>query len=138
MTLIIAGATVIDGVAEKPREDCSIWIEDNRIKLVGKREELGIPPGSRTIDARGKFIIPGLMNANVHLLGDIRLENLVRYGDRYVDLIVESAQVALQHGLTTVFDTWGPRRFLMQARDRINAGNSIGSRIFCAGNIIGF
>ncbi|WP_157994450.1 amidohydrolase family protein [Peristeroidobacter agariperforans] len=89
------------------------------------------------IDARGKYVIPGLMNANVHLLCDVRLENLVRHMDRFEDLIIEAAQVALKNGLTTVFDTWGPRRALMNSRDAINAGQVPGSRIFCAGNIIG-
>ena len=137
MSLIISNATIIDGIAEKPIEGQSIWIEGGRIKSIGRRDELSIPPGTKVIDARGKYVIPGLMNANVHLLCDIRLENLARHMGHYEELIVEAAQVALKNGLTTVFDTWGPRRFLMTVRDRINAGTLPGSRIFCAGNIIG-
>src|SRR6202012_1873678 len=112
-------------------------IQGQRISAVGTREVV-IPPHVRTISAAGKYIIPGLLDANVHLLGDIRLENLMRHLGSYEDLIVEAAQVALRGGLTTVFDTWGPRRFLMAVRDNINAGKLPGSRIFCAGNIIGF
>jgi imidazolonepropionase-like amidohydrolase len=44
----------------------------------------------------------------------------------------------LRAGLTTVFDTWGPRTALMRVRDEIASGEEIGSRIFCGGNIIGF
>ncbi len=82
-------------------------------------------------------LIPGLMNANVHLLGDVRMENLVRHEHRYEHLIEEAAQVALKNGFTTVFDTWGPLRPLTTVRDRIDAGEIPGSRIFCAGNIVG-
>lgn len=137
MSLLISGATIIDGVADKPIEGQSIWIENERIKAIGRRDELDIP-NIEVIDVHGKYVIPGLMNANVHLLCDVRLENLARHLDRCEDLIAEAAQVALKNGLTTVFDTWGPRRFLMAVRDRINAGKTSGSRIFCAGNIIGF
>ncbi len=135
---IISGATVIDGLAERPVEGKSIWIEGGRIKAIGSPDALRVAPGARVIDGRGKYVIPGLMNGNVHLLNDVRLENLVRYMGRYEELIAEAAQVALKNGLTTVFDTWGPRQPLVAVRDRINAGETAGSRIFCAGNIIGF
>jgi hypothetical protein len=80
-----------------------------------------------------------LINANVHLFGfGARLSALLRYAGCYEDLIVEAAQVALKNGLTTVFDTYGPRRHLMAVRDRIHTGAVQGSRFFCAGNIVGF
>lgn len=137
MTLIVSGATIIDGLAEKPIEGQSIWIEKGRIRAIGRRSELGVPPTAQVIDAQGKYVIPGLMDANVHLCADMRPENLVRHEDRYEDLVVEAAQVALRNGLTTVFDTLGPRQPLMSARDKINSAQTPGSRILCAGNIIG-
>lgn len=135
---VVTNAAIIDGVANKPIEGHSIWIDGERIKAIGRRNEIGIPAEAVVIDASGKHVIPGFMNADVHLLMDIRLENLARHADRYEDLIVEAAQVALRNGVTTVFDTWGPRRFLQAVRDRINAGRTPGARIFCAGNLIGF
>jgi len=138
MSLMVTGATLIDGVREHPIAGHAVWIEDGRIKAILSEGEVGAVEAARHIDARGKFLIPGLMNANVHLLGDARLEILARYGERFDELILEAAQVALKNGLTTVFDTWGPRRFLMSVRDKINQGTAIGSRIFCAGNIVGF
>lgn len=137
-SLVIADATVIDGSGEKPLARRSIWIESGRIKAIGQRDELGTSPSAKVVDARGKYVIPGLMNGNVHLLLDTRLENLLRHEGRYEELITEAAQLTLKNGVTTVFDTWGPRQALMTVRDRIDAGDSVGSRIFCAGNIIGF
>ena len=112
-SLIISGATIIDGVAEAPISADSIWIEDGRIKALGRRGELGAPPTATHIDASGRFLIPGLMNANVHLLWDTRIETVARYWGHFDALIAEAAQTALKSGLTTVFDTWGPRRYLM-------------------------
>lgn len=138
MTLLITGATVIDGASDKARNDTAILVEQGRITAIGPRETLDIPFDTATLDLTGKFIIPGLMNANVHLLVNVTLETLLRFDGRYEELITEAAQVALKGGLTTVFDTWGPRRALMAVRDRIDAGETIGPRIRCAGNIIGF
>ncbi|MDY0747623.1 amidohydrolase family protein [Paucibacter sp. R3-3] len=137
-TLLITGATIIDGVADKPLTDSAILIDGGRIKAIGHREALDVAPHVRTLDLAGKFVIPGLMNANVHLLVNASLETLLRFEGRYEALIEEAAQVALKAGMTTVFDTWGPRRALINVRDRIESGETVGSRIRCAGNIIGF
>src|SRR5688572_28681381 len=96
MSLVISGATIIDGVADKPLENRSIWIEDARIKAIGTRDELRVPPQANLIDARGKFVIPGLMNANVHLFGAITMERLARHVGHYEDIIAEAAQVSLK------------------------------------------
>jgi imidazolonepropionase-like amidohydrolase len=138
MSLLLTGATVIDGVADKGIDGRAILVENGRIAAIGTPDELTVPTGTETLDFSGKFIIPGLMNANVHLLVNVLFETLVRYEGRYEDLIAEAAQVALKNGLTTVFDTWGPRRALMAVRDRIDRGETPGSRIRCAGNIVGF
>jgi|SRR3569833_892448 len=138
MSVLIADATLIDGVAEKPVEGQCIWIEDKRIQGIGRREDFASQLRARVIDARGKYVIPGLMNANVHLWGGcLSAGNLLRYYDRYEELIAEAAQVALKNGLTTVFDTLGPRKPLLAVRDRINRGKLPGSRFFCAGWIVG-
>ncbi|MFL1375792.1 amidohydrolase family protein [Nocardiopsis protaetiae] len=138
MPLLLAGATVIDGVSEKGTDGRSILVDGGRIAAIGRPDEIPVPEGTETIDLSGKFVIPGLMNANVHLFVNVLFETLVRYEGGYEDLIAEAAQVALRGGMTTVFDTWGPRRALMAVRDRIDRGELVGSRIRCAGNIIGF
>lgn len=137
MQFVIRGATIIDGVTARPIDGKLIWIENGRIKAVGSNDELQIPAAVESLDARGKFAIPGLMDANVHLMSALRMEDLVRFEDRYEEVIAEAAQIALRSGLTTVFDTWGPRGPLMRVRDQVNSGRIPGSRIYCAGNIIG-
>lgn len=137
MSLVIDSATIIDGVADNPLVGHAIWIDAGRIKAIGPLAELNVPDGVKVIDARSTYAIPGLINANVHLYSDLAFENVVRNEGRFEEFIAEAAQVALKGGLTTVFDTWGPRKPLMAVRDRINAGSLPGSRIFCAGNIVG-
>ena len=132
----IVGATVIDGTGQPPLTDHTVLIEDGRVQAVQPSKDLVVPEGSRHVDAAGKFVIPGLMDANVHLCSDLP-DVLLEHEGRWDDLILEAVQVTLRAGVTTVFDTWGPLRALTSVRDRLRSGELVGSRIFLAGNIIG-
>jgi imidazolonepropionase-like amidohydrolase len=134
---VVTGATVVDGTGGPPIKDAAIVIEGNRITAIGARSAVRVPAGAREIDAAGKYIIPGLMDANVHLVLNMAIEFHGRYEGRYEDLIEEAAQVALKNGVTTVFDSWGPLQPLLNVRDRIKRGEVVGSRMYVAGNIVG-
>ena len=135
--LALVDATIIDGNGGRPIDQGVILIDGGRIIAVGERPAVPIPADTRTLSAAGQYIIPGLMDANVHLVLDYWPLTLVRYEDRYDELAIEAAQVSLRNGVTTVFDTWGPRAYLIKAREAINAGRHVGSRIYLAGNIVG-
>jgi len=134
----ITGGVVIDGTGRPPIEDAVILIEQGKIIALGQKEQISVPRQAKKINAAGKYIIPGLLDGNVHLTFGTSIEYLARYEGRFEELAEEAAQVALKSGVTTVFDTWGPLQPLLNVRDRVNRGEVVGSRIFCAGNIIGF
>jgi len=136
--VVITGGTLIDGTGGQPVRDAVVVVDGERIVAAGRRGSVQAPPGAREIDAAGKFIIPGLIDANVHLILGSSVEFIVRHDGRYEELIEEAAQVALKNGLTTVFDSWGPLQPLLNVRDRIKRGEAAGSRMFVAGNIVGF
>src|SRR5512135_1544744 len=108
-TLAITGATVIDGTGRAPMPDAVVMIENGRITAVGPAAAVKVPAGTTRIAAGGKWVIPGMMDANLHLDLNIQLEDLIRYEDHYDRIVLEGTQIALKTGLTTVFDTWGPR-----------------------------
>jgi imidazolonepropionase-like amidohydrolase len=137
-TLAVVGGTVIDATGAAPIPDGVVLIENGRISAVGSAGDVRVPGSATVIDAEGKFVIPGLMDGNLHLYLNGDLETLIKYEGRYHEIVLEAAQIALKTGQTTVFDTWGPLAPLIQARDMINAGQAPGSRIYLAGNIIGF
>jgi imidazolonepropionase-like amidohydrolase len=131
------GAKLVDGTGAATLDDAAVVVADGRIESVGPAAELE-RDGMEVVDVADKHIIPGLLDANVHLLIQSDPEFLLRYDPgEYDELILEAAQIALKAGLTTVFDTWGPVDALRRVRDSINSGEAIGSRIFFAGNIIG-
>lgn len=137
-TLAVINGTVIDGTGAAPVKNAVVVIENGRIANLGSKRGVTVPEGAEIIDAKGKYIIPGLMDANVHLYLNIDVESLIKYEGRYDDLVLEASQFALKAGVTTVFDTWGPTPDLIKTRDAINRGEKVGSRIFLAGNIIGY
>src|SRR2546426_4580907 len=79
-SLAITGATVIDGTGKPPVSDGVVLIAAGRIAAVGAARDVTIPSGARRLDVRGKYVIPGLMDANLHLMLNIDLETLIRYG----------------------------------------------------------
>lgn len=133
----VVGATLLDGNGGVPVKNAYIKVVEKRIVEVGAGSA-DLPPDTEIIDATGKFVIPGLMDANVHLYFGMTAPELMRFHDNYEVVIEEAAQICLRNGLTTVFDTWGPISSLQKVRNNINQGQLVGSRIYCGGNIIGF
>ena len=136
--LAIVGGTIIDGNGGPPIEDGTILIEGNRITAVGPSASVEVPEGVRVIDGSGKFVTPGFIDSNVHLSLYSGHESLVRYEDRNANLTLEAAQMQLKHGFTTVRDSYGSLLPLMQIRDAIARGDTIGPRMLVAGNIVGW
>ena len=63
--LLITDVTLIDGTGSDPRVGIDIRIADGRIAEIGPG--LSAASGSETIDGSGKYVIPGLIDAHVHM-----------------------------------------------------------------------
>jgi len=140
--IAIVGGTVVDGNGGAPLSDAVVLIVGKQIAAVGPRNAVSIPQGAARVDARGQWILPGLIDTNVHLSlyggQNERYETLVRYQPRQDDIVLEAAQIDLSYGITTVRDSYGALVPLTRVRDAIARGDQIGSRILAAGNILGW
>lgn len=145
--LAIVGATIIDGNGGPPLADGTLLIEGDRIGAVGPSGSVAVPEGVLVIEGKGKYVTPGFIDSNVHLslYGSgpaaryLSLhETIVRYAPRNAALTLEAAQMQLKHGFTTVRDSYGSLLPLMQVRDAINRGDTVGPRMLVAGNIVGW
>ena len=107
-TTALVGATVIDGNGGSAIGDATIVITGSRITAVGPRSRVSIPSDANQVDVRGRWILPGLIDTNVHLSlyggQNDRYESLVRYQPRQREIVLEAAQIDLSHGITTVRD----------------------------------
>ena len=64
-TLLIRGATIIDGLSDAPLRDRSLLIEGNTIRDLVPADAAA-PAGAQVLNLTGKFIIPGLFDSHVH------------------------------------------------------------------------
>src|SRR3954465_7986129 len=138
----IVGATLVDGNGGAPLRDAVLVVEGARIAQVGPRGAVTIPAGAEQVDARGRWIVPGFIDTNVHLSlyggQNDRYETLAKYQPRQDEIVLEAAQIDLSYGVTTVRDSYGALLPLTRVRDRIARGDQVGARILAAGNILGW
>jgi len=134
----IVGATIIDGNGGAPISDGVIVITGDRITAVGARGSVSVPGSAQVIDGTGKFVTPGFIDTNVHVSLYGAGETIVRYEARNADITREAAQLHLKHGITTIRDSYGSLLPLMQVRDEIARGETVGPRMLVAGNIVGW
>ncbi len=137
----LVGATVVDGTGARPLPGAVVVIEGGRIRCVGAKEACPIPDGAAVIDAAGKWVTPGLIDAHVHFSqtgwADGRPDSLdVR--DLYPYPAVEERlethperffKAHLCSGTTTVFDVGGyPWTFDLPRRaDAADAADATGA-----------
>lgn len=139
--LLIEQVTVIDGNGGDPLADRHVLIADGRIQSITASTPDTLAPSTQRIDGRGKYLLPGFIDTNVHasVYGNAsRRETAVKYGQRNHELIEEFVQRQLKYGVTTVRDSYGSLLPLKQIRDAIERGEITGSRLLIAGNIVGW
>lgn len=117
----IVGVTVIPMTsASATLTDHTILIRDGRIFAMGPRRAVAVPPNARVVDGKGRYLMPGLADAHVHLE---HIED--------PDIL----KLFLANGVTTVRSMDG-RPFILDWRERVGSGSLVGPRIVTAGPII--
>lgn len=64
--IIVQNVTVIDAV-DGLRENQSVVVSGDQIVAVGEAEDIAVPEGAEVVDGQGRYLIPGLWDAHVHL-----------------------------------------------------------------------
>ena len=125
----IVGARVVTmkGADGGAIDNAVILIEGDRIAAVGPAASVTIPAGTPTLDATGKTIIPGLIDAHAH-------------GPYGIDEITPQANWAeminLALGVTTRHDPSSSARTVFPALEMTRAGKIVGPRTFSTAEIV--
>jgi len=140
----LIGGTLIDGTGKKTLSDSAVLIEDSRIKSIGKKDDIDVPDGTEIIDVSGKTIMPGLIDAHVHLgtesLGrqiNPAYWNMVTPTTLKVLHALRNAQLTLEAGFTSVRnvvleqDPWD-----VSMKKAIELGIVKGPRIVASGGLV--
>lgn len=100
--------------------DQTVLVGGTRITAIGARTRVGVPRGARLIEAQGRVLMPGLVDAHIHL----------RHADSTA--LMES----LRAGITCAREMNG-RPFILDWRDRINSGELAGPWLHVAAPTLG-
>lgn len=121
--IIIDHVTVIDMRSERLKPDVTILLSGGRIAKIGKKVK--VPASAEIIDAKGKFLIPGLWDSYTFTL------EAVKHGGPFFELF-------MAHGVTGVRDAGASLNLTDAAKLRadINAGRVLAPRLFYAGVVL--
>jgi hypothetical protein len=110
--LVIQGGTLIDGTGAPPIQNAVIIIQGNRIAQIGRTGQVAIPAGAQVMNANGKWITPGLIDAKANWDWE--------YGEGM-----------LHWGVTSAMVSGGKSNDIgIAERDAINHGVFAGPRLF--------
>jgi len=116
----LVGTTLIDGSGGAALPDAAVVVRGGRVESIGLRADFHLPRKTREVDVSGRWIIPGLIDAHVHL--------------------TPAASWAparfLAWGVTTVRDVHGSIGSLAALRRRSARGAPEGPRVYAAGAMI--
>ncbi len=133
-TYALTGATVIDGHGGAPLNDAVILVDNGAIKEVGRQESIKVEDNIMKIDVGGHFILPGLVDVHVHLVGvgsPELLDNIVESNYLQAMRTVVEAGKLLEYGFTTIRSAGS--RYDIFLKRAIEEGTVIGPRILTCG-----
>ena len=93
--LVIDNTTIFDAASKKMTAGQTVVVDQGRIKSVGPAGQgNAYPDGARRIDGRGKFVIPGLIDAHVHLVHRIDYAHVT--GDEILPLFLAAGVTSVR------------------------------------------
>ena len=125
------GATLIDG--DGARIDKAVLvIRDGRVVSASRSGAVPVPKEARQIPLAGKFVIPGLISAHVHV-SDVQGLAPRAYTEENT-----RRQLGLfaRYGITTVLSLGGEQRPAFAARDAQGTATLDRSRIYLSGEVV--
>jgi len=120
-------ARIITMKGDEVIENGTIVVEGNLIKAVGRTGEVAVPAGAKIIDAAGKTIMPGMIDAHAH-------------GNHFRSGITPQKHwpyyANLAYGVTTMHDPSANSETVFAQSELVKAGLMVGPRVFSTGTIL--
>lgn len=108
--LVFKEAVIIDGTGAEPVQNGSVVVEGDRIKEVLTGSPGPLPSGATVIDCRNQTLLPGLIDAHVHL-GAVDANIMEQQRKHFPSMLVirtlKIMKETLDQGFTTVRDAGG-------------------------------
>jgi imidazolonepropionase-like amidohydrolase len=131
------GGMLLDGYETQPIHHSVVVLDDGRITAVGQRHNTEIPADAVIIDIGGKTIMPGLIDAHMHidLIGHGEYDDYYEFlnnMERLPEVMPIAAKQMMRGGVTSGLDLGAPFQVL-EFRERIRNGELPGPRLTVSG-----
>ncbi|HEX7181404.1 MAG TPA: amidohydrolase family protein [Thermoanaerobaculia bacterium] len=126
-TVAVVGGRVVTMKGDEVIEDGTVVIQGNRIQAVGPRGQVRVPAGAHVVDAKGKTVIPGLVD--VHWHGSFGTDDIVPEENWF-------NYASLAFGVTTLHDPSNDTGTTFASAEMQRAGLITAPRIFSTGTIL--
>jgi imidazolonepropionase-like amidohydrolase len=133
---IQAGRLIVDA-SQPARGPSTVIVENGRISRI--EEGATAPAGATVVDMRGKMVLPGLIDAHVHLTSDPGTpfwREAIDPPELAAVTGVKNALLTARAGFTTVRDLGAPGNSSFALRDAIRDGIVPGPRIIASGGAL--
>lgn len=133
----IVGGMLLDGYEAEPVHHSVVVFENGQITQVGQKHDTVIPDNAVIIDAGGKTVMPGLIDAHMHidLIGHGSYERYYEFMngmERIDEFMPIAAKQMMRAGVTSGLDLGAPFQIL-EFRERIRRGEIPGPRLTVSG-----
>jgi imidazolonepropionase-like amidohydrolase len=139
--IVIENVQLIDGVADEPRSQVDVLVENERIAAIEPHGSREVTEGTIRIDGSGGSLLPGLVDCHAHYPIDPLVEDgFALFGqeprERVILRAARGAARALAAGVTTARSAGAPGNLDVVLRDAIAAGDVPGPWLVAAGPAI--
>lgn len=125
--IAITNATIITMKGDEVIQNGTVLIEKNKIKSIGKSSDLTIPKEAKVIDAKGKFVMPGMVDVHAHL----------GYGgDGFTPQQNWQMFTNLSFGVTTTHNPSTDTESMFAAAELQKSGKIVSPRLYSTGTIL--
>lgn len=119
-TTALTGGTLVNSDGSAPVPDAVVLMRDGRIVQAGPAAKVAVPKGAQVIDARGKWVVPGYVDAHVHFFQSgglytrpdgLDLRKVVPYETEIAGIKAQLGDTFARYlasGITAVADVGGP------------------------------
>src|SRR5713101_4145129 len=128
-SLVVSHISVVDVSTGETKPDMTVIISDGRIREIGNSTTTPIPEGAQVVEAKGKFLIPGLCDMHVHMFNQVSRRPPNRW---YFSLFVAN-------GITSIREMWTKPEDMEQVREwrKLQAeGSLLAPRIGAVGTLV--
>jgi len=143
-TVILRAARMFDGASGKLVDRPQLTIVGNKIVRIAQGDKTEVPAGAEVIDLGDATLLPGFIDAHVHLSGQMSdnwygdfFDNMMRFPAEQALYGAYYARITLEAGFTSVRDVGSADWVALGLRNAIDAGKVPGPRMLVSNYAVG-